>query len=353
MRAAIVTPGKAHSMRVADVPAPKRRPDECLVRVLEVGICGTDRDIDAGRYGEAPAGSEYLIDGHESLGEVVETAGSGLGTGDLVVAMVRRPCRERCIACRTGQVDFCRSGNYEERGIRRRHGFLAEYYAESPEYLIQVPRALRRLGVLLEPMSVAQKALRQVHAIQRRMPWEPKRMLITGAGSVGTLAACIARLKGLEVVIYSRGPSRGADHTIRQKLGVTYVSSDDHKLADIGLFDIALDATGFSPLAWGSAEVLDLNGVLCLLSITGGKTRIDLPSDVLNDKFVLGNRLLFGSVNAGREDFENGVSDFTELEQRWPGMMEHFITRRLPLEKLRIALDERPPDDLKTIIELG
>lgn len=350
MRAAIVTPGKAKSMRVADVPAPERRPDECLVRVLEVGICGTDRDIDAGRYGEAPAGSDYLIDGHESLGEVVE---GPRHNGELVVAMVRRPCPERCVACRTGQVDFCRSGNYEERGIRRRHGYLAEYYAESPEYLIHVPRELRKFAVLLEPMSVAQKALRQIFAIQRRMPWEPKRMVIAGAGSVGTLAACVARLKGLEIVVYSHGPSNGPDHDIRKNLGATYVSTDDHKLSELGLFDIAMDATGYSPLAWGAAEVLDVNGILCMLSVTGGNKHIDIPSDALNDKFVLGNRLLFGSVNAAREDFESGVRDFLELKKRWPGMMDQFITRRLPLDKIRTALDERPPEDLKTIIELG
>jgi threonine dehydrogenase-like Zn-dependent dehydrogenase len=349
MRAAIVTPGQAHSLRVADVPAPERKRDECLVRVLEVGICGTDRDIDAGQYGEAPPGSDYLIDGHESLGEVIE--GPKL-EGELVVAMVRRPCPERCIACRTGRVDFCRSGNYEERGIRRRHGYLAERFAESPEYLIRVPAELRKFAVLLEPMSVVQKALRQVATIQRRMPRDPKRVLITGAGSIGTLAACVARLKGLEVVIYSRGPSRGADHTIRQQLGARYLSSDDHKLSDIGLFDIALDATGYSPLAWGAAEVLDINGALCMLSVTGGKKHIDIPSDALNDKFVLGNRLLFGSVNAAREDFENGVRDFEELEKRWPGMMGHFITRRLPLDQIRTALDDRPRDDLKTVIEL-
>jgi threonine dehydrogenase-like Zn-dependent dehydrogenase len=337
-------------MRVADVPAPERKPDECLVRVLEVGICGTDRDMDAGGYGEAPPGSDYLIDGHESLGEVVE---GPRHKGELVVAMVRRPCPERCIACRTGRVDFCRSGNYEERGIRRLHGYLAEFYAESPAYLIHVPRELRKFAVLLEPMSVAQKALREVYAIQRRMPWEPKRMLITGAGSIGTLAACIARLKGLAVVIYSRGPSRGADHTIRAAIGAEYVSSDTKQLGDVGLYDIALDATGFSPLAWGAAEVLDVNGILCMLSVTGGKKHIDIPSDALNDKFVLGNRVLFGSVNAAREDFENGVRDFVEIAKRWPGMMEYFITRRLPLDKIRTALDERPPDDLKTIIELA
>lgn len=348
MRAAVVTPGKKGSMHVADVPAPVRKPDECLVRVLEVGIDGTDRDIDAGLYGEAPPGSDFLIDGHESLGEVIE----GRGKGDLVVATVRRPCPERCIACSTGTVDFCRSGNYEERGIRRRHGYLAEFYAESPEYLIKIPRELRKIAVLSEPMSVVQKAFRQVYRIQQRLPWDPKRLLITGGGGIGTLAACVGRLKGLEVVTYSRGPSRGADHGIRGTLGVTYVSSDDRQLKDIGLFDIVIEATGYSPLAWQAAEVLDINGVLCMLSVTGGKKHIDIASDALNDKFVLGNRLMFGSVNAAKEDFENGVRDFGELQRRFPGMMDKFITRRVPLEKIRTALDERPPDDLKTIIEL-
>src|SRR5438045_3928590 len=236
MRAAIVTPGKAHSMRVADVPAPVRKPDECLVRVLEVRVCGTDRDIDAGHYGEAPAGADYLIDGHESLGEVIE--GPTL-EGELVVAMVRRP-------------------------------------------------------------------------------WP-------------------------EVVVYSRGPRRVADHVIREIIGERYVSADDQKLTEGKLFDIAMDATGYSPLAWAAAEVLDVNGVLCMLSVTGGKKHIDIPSDELNDTFVLGNRLLFGSVNASREDFENGVRDFGELERRWPGRVEDFITSRLPLDQLRT--------DRKSVVE--
>ncbi|OLC07808.1 MAG: hypothetical protein AUH41_09670 [Gemmatimonadetes bacterium 13_1_40CM_66_11] len=347
MRAVVVTPGTKGSARVADVPAPVRKPDECLVRVLEVGIDGTDRDIDAGLYGEAPPGSDFLIDGHESLGEIVEP-----NPGGLVVATVRRPCPERCIACRTGAVDFCRSGNYEERGIRRRHGYLADYYAESPEFLIPIPAELRKIAVLLEPMSVVQKAFRQVYRIQQRMPWAPRRLVITGAGGVGTLAACVARLKGLETVVYSRGPSRGADHGIRQQLGVTYVSAADHQLRDLDPPDIVIEATGVSALAWQAAEVLDINGILCMLSVTGGKRHIDIAADALNDKLVLGNRLVFGCVNAAREDFENGVRDFAELERRWPGMMGRFITRRVPLAEIRTALDDRPPDDLKTIIEL-
>src|SRR3989442_1191840 len=256
MRAVVVTPGTKGSARVADVPAPVRKPDECLVRVLEVGIDGTDRDIDAGLYGEAPPGSDFLIDGHESLGEIVEP-----NPGGLVVATVRRPCPERSIACRTGAVDFCRSGNYEERGIRRRHGY-------------------------------------------------------------------------------------------RQPLGITYVSAADHQLRDLDPPDIVIEATGVSGLAWQGEEVLDINGILCMLSVTGGKRHIDIAADALNDKLVLGNRLVFGCVNAAREDFENGVRDFAELERRWPGMMGRFITRRVPLAEIPTALDDRPPGRLKTIIEL-
>ncbi|MFN2570086.1 MAG: glucose 1-dehydrogenase [Gemmatimonadales bacterium] len=355
MRAAIVTPKQPHSTQVADQPAPKRRPDECLVRVLEVGIDGTDRDIDAGKYGEAPEGADVLILGHESLGEIVEAAGSEKG---LVVATVRRPCPERCIACRAGQYDFCRSGNFLERGIKGRNGYLAEFYVERPEFLIPIPAELRPVAVLLEPMSIVQKAFREVYRIQQRMPWEPKRIVITGAGGIGTLAAAIARLKGLETVVYSRGPSRGAAHEIRQALGATYVNADDHTLADVaadsGPADIVIEATGFSPVAWQAADALDVNGILCLLSVAGsGERKVEISSDTLNDKLVLGNRLLFGAVNSSRADFEQGVKDFGELRGRWPGVIEKMITRRLPLEQIRKGLDERPKGDLKTVIEIA
>jgi threonine dehydrogenase-like Zn-dependent dehydrogenase len=347
MRAAIVTPKKQGSGRLSDVPKPERQPGEWLVRVLEVGIDGTDRDIDQGRYGEAPPGADFLIMGHESLGEVVEGGEPGL-----VVATVRRPCPERCIACRAGKSDFCRTGHYVERGIKGRHGYLAEFYAEKPEFLIKIPQSIRRVAVLSEPMSIVQKAFRQVYAIQQRMPWEPKRVIITGAGGIGTLAACVARLRGLETITYSRGESAGADHEIRAQLGVRYVNSEKMNLGEIGLADIIIEATGFSPMAWQAIDALDLNGILCLLSVTGGGERqISIQSDAINDRLVLGNRLLVGCVNSAREDFEQGVKDFAELERRWPGMMDRFITRRLPLNDIRRAL-ERPPGDLKTVVEI-
>jgi len=353
MRAVVVTPKQPNSANIADVSAPKRRPHECLVRVLEVGIDGTDRDINAGRYGEAPAGEKVLILGHESLGEVIEPAGN-FKTGDLVVATVRRPCPERCPPCREKTYDFCSSGNYEERGIRRRNGYLAECYAEEPEFLIPIPKPLRHVAVLLEPMSIVEKAFRQVAKIQERMPWKPQRVLITGAGGVGTLAACVARLRGFETVVYSRSASRGTGHEIRKQLGVTDFDAQEYKLADAiasGAPDIVIEATGSGAFGWQAAEAVAVNGVVCLLSVTGGKEHIDIASDELNDNMVLSNKLMFGSVNSHRSDFEQGVKDFAELTRRWPGALERFITRRLRLKDIRSAL-ERPKGDLKTVVEL-
>ncbi|HTI05616.1 MAG TPA: glucose 1-dehydrogenase [Gemmatimonadales bacterium] len=348
MRAVLVTPKKPKSAHLGESPKPKPQGKECLVRVLEVGIDGTDRDIDQARYGEAPAGEKELILGHESLGEIVE-GGSGL-----VVAMVRRPCPELCPPCKNTQSDFCTTGHFTERGIKGRHGYLAEFYAEVPEYLIPIPAELRDVAVLMEPLSVVEKAFRNAQRIQERLPWAPRRVLITGAGGIGTLAACLARLRGYETLVYSRGASTGAGDFIRSQLSVKYVSSDHQTLADVarewGEPDLMIEATGASGLVWAGADVLALNGVLCMLSVTGGNKSTQVPADELNDRMVLGNRVVFGSVNAERQDFEQGVKDLLELKRRWPDAVGRLITRRLKLEQIRTALDDRPAGDLKTIL---
>ena len=348
MRAVLVTPKKPKSAHIGEYAKPKPQGKECLVRVLEIGIDGTDRDIDQGRYGEAPQGASELILGHESLGEIVE-GGSGL-----VVAMVRRPCPELCPPCKNNQSDFCTTGHFTERGIKGRHGYLAEFYAEVPEYLIPIPAELRDVAVLMEPLSVVEKAFRNALRIQERLPWAPRRVLITGAGGIGTLASCVARLRGYETLVYSRGASTGAGDFIRNQLSVQYVSTNQQTLADIarewGEPDLVIEATGASGLVWAAADVLALNGVVCMLSVTGGHKSTPVPSDELNDHMVLGNRVVFGSVNAERQDFEQGVKDLLELKRRWPDAVGRLITRRLKLEQIRTALDDRPAGDLKTVL---
>lgn len=359
MGAIVVRPGEPRSARAAEIPTPRPGPGEYLVQILEVGIDGTDREIDAAEYGVAPAGMDTLVLGHEAIGRVVQSCPGVdyLRDGELVVPMVRRPCPQRDVNCRHGEPDFCLTGNYTEAGIKGLGGFLAELVAVPAEYVVQVPEELRSVGVLVEPLSVVEKAFRQAWRIQERMLWQPRRMLIAGAGSIGVLAALIARLRGLEVLVYSRGPAIGVPGEILREIGAHYADAEREELtAAVGGFgapDFALEATGYSPLAWQAAGVLERNGVACLLSVTGGTGTAEIPSDALNRFLVLGNRVVFGSVSAHRRDFEQAVADLGQLAVRWPTVLERFITRRLPMERIREALDTRDAGGLKTVLEVA
>jgi threonine dehydrogenase-like Zn-dependent dehydrogenase len=360
MRAVVVNPDQKRSARLLDVPCPQRQPEEYLVRVLEVGIDGTDREIDAGLHGAAPPGEDKLVIGHESLGEVIEPCpgDEGFSRGDLVVATVRRPCPQRCLNCRNGEYDFCLTGHYRERGIKQRNGFLAEFYAERPEFLVHVPAELRSVAVLLEPLSVVEKAFRQARRIQQRMAsTDTRRVIITGAGAIGMCAALLARLQDIETLVYSRGPKhRGVRGAILDALGTDYIDSDTQSLEDatrtFGAPDLIFEATGFSPFALQCAQVLHSNGVACLLSVTGGERMVQIDAARFNEKLVLGNRVMFGSVSSHRCDFEQGVRDMQAAGRQWPGLLERFITDRIPMERFRQALDDDDPGELKTVLQV-
>ena len=359
MRAIAVKPGQKGSARVLEMPCPQRERDEYLVRVLEVGIDGTDREIDGGLYGSAPPGEDLLIIGHEALGEVVEECPgeSAFPQGGLVVGTVRRPDPERCPNCRNGEYDFCLNGKYRERGIKERHGYLAEFYTERPEFLVGVPAELRNVAVMLEPIAVVEKAFRQAESIQRRMTVvEPARVLITGAGAIGMFAALLARLRQLDTLVYSHGPLRGVRAEILDAIGARFANAYSHSLTDaaraFGAPDLIIEATGYSPYAWECASALRSNGIACLLSVTAGDRRTEIESDRINQAMVLGNRIIFGSVSQHRNDFERGVRDMQAIRNTWPGLLEQFIGRRLPMEKIREALETKDPDGLKTVIQV-
>ena len=356
MRAVVVSPGKKGSARLAQRDPPGRQAAHCLVRILQCGIDGTDREINDGLYGEAPPNEKALVLGHEALG-IVENAVEPLHEGDLVVPTVRRPCSEQCLNCREGEFDFCRSGHFTERGIKGRHGYLSDVISEEPAFLVPVPAHLRAVAVLLEPLSIVEKAFRELYAIQERMQWKPQRVLITGSGSIGLLAAFLSSLRGLETTLYSRGAPSGAEAALIALLELRYVDASDTSLVDAvkqcGAPDIAIEATGYSPLAWQIADALDINGIACLLSVTAGRRSAEIPSDRLNTELVLGNKVIFGSVNSHRRDFERGIADLAAIDARWPGAPARLITRRLPLERIREALDEDPVGDIKTIIEIA
>ncbi len=321
------------------------------MRGVRLGLCGTDHEINAGLYGTAPDGSEHLILGHESLGRVARAAGD-FAEGTYVVAMVRRP--DGCPNCARGEQDMCLWGDYTERGIRGRHGFGSEWWSERPQYLVRIPDKLRAVAVLLEPTSVVEKAVRHAFRMQERAHWEPKRAVVAGAGPIGILGAMLLRLGGLEVTVFERSekPERRA---LLARIGASYAATNVTPLQEIagggGPIDLAVEATGSAQVAFDLMQRLGTNGALALTSVTGGDATADLPIARLNRDLVLGNRLVFGSVNANRVDFEHGVRDLGEAERRWPGFLASLITRRVQLADAAAAV-AHDPRQIKTVVEL-
>ena len=355
MKAFVITPGKKDSGKLIDLPEPPRRPDQALVEVLELGVCATDLELIEGVYGEAPPGEPHLIIGHESLGRVVESPNDLLQLGDLVVAMVRRPDPEPCLTCAVGEADMCLNDRYTERGIKSAHGFLTECYVEEPRYLIALPESLGPVAVLLEPLSIVEKALDHITRIQARLTWEPHRAMVIGAGTIGTIAALLLRFEGMEVYVYSRGDGKQG-RRISEAAGATFISSDNHPLdhalaKELGPIDIVIEATGHSPLAFDAIEVAAPNGVICLTGVTSGSRTLKLDADHLNLEMVLGNKVLFGTVSANGRHFEAGVAHLHTLTHRWPGLLEQMITSRVPLADFTPeALSH--PSDLKVVVDV-
>jgi threonine dehydrogenase-like Zn-dependent dehydrogenase len=335
MKAVAVVPRKPGTLHLADLPHPTVADVPggrgVLVKVLRVGIDGTDREINAGEYGASPAGHEFLVLGHESLGQVeaVGPAVSGLSPGDYVVATVRRPGSSVYDAI--GMADMTTDDVYREHGISLLHGFLTEYYVDSQEHLVKVPSAIRDVGVLLEPFTVAQKGIAQASEIQRRLRiWQPRRVAVTGAGTIGLLATLALRLRGLDVTTFGLAPRPHLNSELIEAIGARYVSTRTESVLDVvkrdGPFDLVFEATGYSPLVFECMEALAKNGVLVLASVTGGDTTSEVPADRINLGFVLGNKVMVGTVNANRAHFEAGVRDLTLSETLYPGWLSRLLT---------------------------
>jgi threonine dehydrogenase-like Zn-dependent dehydrogenase len=336
MKAVAVVPGTPDSVHLTELPAPTITDVPggrgVLVRVLEVGLDGTDKEINAGAYGAAPAGHDVLVIGHESFG-VVESVGPAVGEfrpGDYVVARVRRAAGSSVYDL-IDTPDFTTEETYHEHGISLVHGFLTEYYVEEPRALVLVPAGLRHVGVLLEPTSVVEKGFAQAWAIQRRLKvWNPRRAAVLGPGTIGLLATLALRLRGLEVVTFGLQEAPYLNAELVEALGARYVSTRETPLAQeaaaSGRFDLVFEATGFSPLVFEAMCVLARNGILVLSSVTGGSRRVEVPADAINLDFVLGNHVMVGTVNANREHFEAGVRDLAMAEAQFPGWLSRLLT---------------------------
>ena len=349
MKAIAVIPGKPDSMHLREVPRP--RVDEIpggrgvLVKVLRVGVDGTDKEINAAEYGAAPEGFDYLITGHESFGRVVEVGPNvtELAVGDYVVATVRRPGSS--IYDQIGTYDMTTDDMYYERGINLRHGYLAEYYVDDPEYIVKVPPGLKEVAVLLEPTTVVEKGLAQAYEIQRRLRvWRPRKAAVMGAGTIGLLAALALRLRGLDVTVFGRTAAPYLNSDLIHDLGARYLSTVATPILDgarqHGPFDLIFEATGASSVVFESMQALAKNGVLVLSSVTGGDHMIQVPADRINLELVLGNKVMVGTVNANREYFEMGVKDMTHAESQYPGWLERLLTHPVRgLENWKLLLE--------------
>jgi len=296
-----------------------------------VGVDGTDREINAAEYGAAPDGYDFLIVGHEGFGQV-EAVGSDVSfirPGDYVVSTVRRPGKS--LYDQIGLQDMTTDSEYFERGINLRHGYLTEYYVEDEEFVVKVPRGLREVGVLLEPMTVAQKGITQAYEIQRRMKvWRPQRAAVMGAGTLGLLASVVLRLRGMNVTTFGRTTRPYLNADLLDVIGARYVNPAEQSIAataaEDGPFDLIFEGTGASSVVFDSMQALAKNGVLVLTSITGGSRTLEIPADRINLEFVLGNKVMVGSVNASRENFEGGVRDFSQAEAEYPGWLQRLLT---------------------------
>jgi threonine dehydrogenase-like Zn-dependent dehydrogenase len=348
MQAVAVFPAR-RQVQLVDHPEPDiQSPTQVKVRMLDVGVCGTDREIIAFQYGTPPDSSDYLIIGHESLGQVVD-AGEKVTrakVNDLVVLTVRRPCpHPACIACRSGRQDFCYTGDYTERGIKQRHGYMTEFVAEEQSYVNVVPPELRDVAVLVEPLTVAEKSLAQLKAVEQRLPWNGeghRNALVLGAGPVGLLGAMALTIAGFEVTVYSRSGQHEEKNDIVSAIGAQYIAAETHSVADmaksVGPIDVVYEAIGASGVAFEVIKHLGPNGVFIFTGVPGHNGPIEVDTDYIMRDVVLNNQVILGSVNAPPQSFQAAIRDLGTFAQKWPVAVRSLITARFPIDQATKAL---------------
>jgi glucose 1-dehydrogenase len=355
MKAIVVTPGKPNSLRLEDQDQPVPRRGELLLHVLKVGVCGTDKDIIAGFYGEAPAGSDYLVLGHESLCRV---AGAGSGAtgfrkGDLVVPTVRRDCPENCVNCRRGMSDMCVTGHYLEHGIKELHGFARASALSDHRFVVKLPESLSDLGILLEPLTIVEKGVTQAHLMQesRMMVWEPRSALVLGAGPVGLLATAILRLRGLEVHTVATRSRGSLKATLVEQTGARYINSKEIPLNTLeDRYDLVIELTGNTSVALEAQNLTSVNGIVSYLGIYKEEQATEDAGKIFTN-LVLGNRVFLGSVNANKTHFLTGAKDLTRIRKKWPDFLERVITKRADADDLNEAYAPVGEEGIKTVIQ--
>ena len=347
MKAITVEPKKPGTARLEDVPEPEARDGSVLVEAIAVGVCGTDVEIVEGKYGWAPRGKTRLVLGHESLGRVVDPGPTGgLKKGDLVVGIVRRPDPVPCPNCAVGEWDMCRNGQYTERGIKQIDGFMSERWRIEPEYAMKVDRSLGLLGVLLEPTTVVTKAWEQIVAVGQRAFWEPRTVLVTGAGPIGLLAALLGKQRGLDVHVLDRADSGPKPELVRS-LGASYHTGT---VTEVGFEpDVIVECTGVGQVISDSIRTIGAGGIVCLTGVGSGGSTIGPATADVAAAAVLRNNVVVGSVNANKRHWYKAGEALARADRAW---LARLVTRRERPNDFARAL-QRTPEDIKVVVQFA
>ena len=365
MKAIAIIPG-TREVNIVDRPEPElSASDEIKLRVLRVGICGTDREEASGGRADAPPGQKDLVIGHEMFGQVEEVGSQvhSVRPGDYGCFTVRRGCGH-CPACMSNRSDMCSTGDYTERGIKQRDGYETELVVDKSQYFVKVPKEQAPLGVLSEPTSVAEKAIDEALLVEAaRVPgvtdqqkWlEGKQVLVAGLGPIGLLAAVALRLRGAKVLGLDVVDTDTLRPRILQQLGGKYVDGRQTKpsaLDDVyGQIDMIFEATGIARVEFDLLGALGINGVYVLTGIPGGDRPVQVDGAALMRQLVLRNQVLIGSVNASRMHFEMAVNDLGKAYKTWGKTMEQIITHVVPYTDFAEVLEKHPENEIKAVIE--
>ena len=362
MKAIAITPGVPET-QIIEIDEPQiTAPNQVKLQVLEVGICGTDREVAEGGRADAPAHSSHLVIGHEVFGRIVEVGAevSSVRKGDYAALTVRRGCG-KCEPCLLGRSDMCYTSNYTERGIKARHGYQTEYVVDQEQYVVKVPEQVKMLGVLAEPMSVVQKAIIEAINIQTgRLPtkgdsWiSGKRVIVAGIGAIGILAVIALRLRGAEVIGIDIVDEDSSRPRLLKQLGGSYINSRRFEVTDLddkfGQIDMIVEAAGVAKLGFELIDALGINGIYVMTGIPGEGKPVCIAGGETMSQIVLKNQVIMGSVNASAQHFESGIADLEKARERWAELIDGFITARVSYTEFAKALDMRSEDDIKTVV---
>jgi len=353
MKAGVVTPRQKDSARLIEMDMPAISSGQALVKLLELGIDGTDVEINRGEYGETPPDKDFIVLGHEAVGQIENPGTTELDKGDFVVPMVRRP--DECINCRSGKPDMCLDGNYRECGIKGAHGFLREYLSEDQDFLVSVPKELKNIAVFIEPTSVAIKGIEQAIEFHSRSANPINIAVVLGAGPLGLISTALLMLHDYNTYTLDIVPRSSLKAQLVESIGANYLDGNESpavSLPDkIGNLDLIVEATGNSTVAFQAMSALGVNGILCLMGVSTREKLLEICADCLNMQMVLGNKMVFGTISSNRGHFEKSIESLVHIEEKWTGWLSSLITRRLRMNEFTKGL-QPSQDNIKTVIEL-